>query len=200
MREGRGKEIEEEKGSGGGGRESRQQSTRLKHLGEQRRREAHQAEGDVPDGGAGADSRQSRCCRARSAAWAAGWWTRAEEQPSRKQSSRFARRLLSSSPLARTHGKCLARSISCARSVFRQTRSRFPAPIAFRAGVRSISREAAVLLAPFRRDSLGVCGAVVGVRPTPIYAYTTPNSVRRTPYMLRSWRPRRPGPPPRLVA
>ena len=61
MREGRGKEIEEEKGSRGGGRESRQQSTRLKHLGEQRRREgeqrrreAHQAEGDVPDGGAGA--------------------------------------------------------------------------------------------------------------------------------------------------
>lgn len=82
MREGRGKETEEEKGSRGrggkqgcrgGGRESRQQSTRLKDLGKQRRREAYQAEGDVPDGGAdnsraqlptadgGAYSRQSRC-------------------------------------------------------------------------------------------------------------------------------------------
>ena len=63
MREGRGKETEEEKGSRGragkqgcrgGGRESRQQSTRLKDLGKQRRREAHQAEREVPDGGAGA--------------------------------------------------------------------------------------------------------------------------------------------------
>ncbi|KAG2585765.1 hypothetical protein PVAP13_6KG385166 [Panicum virgatum] len=36
-----------------------------------------------------------------------------------------------------------------------------------------------VLLAPLPHDSLGVC-------PTPIYAYTTPNSVRRTPYMLKS--------------
>jgi len=49
MREGRGKETEEEKGSRGrggkqgcrgGGRESRQQSTRLKDLGKQRRHKA----------------------------------------------------------------------------------------------------------------------------------------------------------------
>ena len=185
MREGRGKETEEEKGSRGrggkqccrgGGRESRQQSTRLKDLGKQRRREAHQAEREVPDGGAGAaadggagaDSRQSRCCRARSAAWAAGWWTRAEEQPSRKQSSWFARRLLSSSPLARTQGKCLARSISCARSVFGQTRGRFPAPIAFRARQRSFWRPCPT------------------IQSASAQRLSTPNSVRRTPYMLKS--------------
>ena len=189
MREGRGKETEEEKGSRGragkqgcrgGGRESRQQSTRLKDLGKQRRREAYQAEGEVPDGGAdnsraqlptadgGADSRQSRCCTACSAAWAASWWTRAEEQPSRKQSSWFARRLLSSSPLARTHGKCLARSISCARSVFGQTRGRFPAPIAFRARQRSFWRPCPT------------------IQSASAQRLSTPNSVRRTPYMLKS--------------
>lgn len=103
MREGRGKETEEEKGSRGrggkqgcrgGGRESRQQSTRLKDLGkqrrregEQRRRDAYQAEGEVPDRGvdnSGRSCRRPMGAQTRGRAGADGRWLQQRHATSRR--------------------------------------------------------------------------------------------------------------------
>jgi hypothetical protein len=186
-------------------------------------REGKQAEGELPDGGA--ENRRASSCRrpteaqnrgragadgstagadvrrCRAAAGAAGRRTRAEEQPSRKQSSRFIRRLLSL-PLPSP-----ALAVNAARS-------RFPARGAYLGG-RAVNFPRLLLFArargrfPAERRPFGALpprfgtqrrGAAAGVRLTPICAYTTPNAIRRTPYQCRSWRPRRPASLPRLVA
>jgi hypothetical protein len=114
-----------------------------------RRRRRKQAGEQLPTADGGANSRQSRCGRLH------GRCGRAEMQGRGRggrpaDSSRGAAKpqaelevhlppSLSSSPFARTCGKCRAQSISRARSLSGRTCGQFPVPLAFRAGTRSIS-------------------------------------------------------------
>jgi hypothetical protein len=184
-----------------------------------RRRSRKQAGEQLPTADGGANSRQSRCGRAEMQGRGRGGRPADSSRGAAKPQAELEVHpppSLSSSPFACTCGKCRAQSISCARSLCGRMCGQFPAPLAFRAGARSISRGARSFWRPSPAISRGarsisrgravdfprsvVRGAAVGVRPTPICAYTTPNAIRRTPYQCRSWHPRRPASLPRLVA